>query len=115
MKKIIENSHYFYLLLALIGGGLTFYCTLHEITTSGSFNTIEFVTSTWTDSYYAKSITLDFWTGAIAGTFLILIEGMRLKMKNVWLYIVITIFIAFAVGFPLFLYFRHKHLNNIRA
>jgi hypothetical protein len=113
IKKIIDNKHYFYLLLALIGGGFTFYyAMLGVIEHKGEFDSIEFITSTWTNNYYAKSLTLDFWTGAIAGTFFIVLEGFRLKMKRIWLYIILTIFVAFAFGFPLFLYIRELHLKR---
>jgi hypothetical protein len=113
IKKIIDNKHYFYLLLALIGGGFTFYyAMLGVIEHKGKFDSIEFITSTWTNNYYAKSLTLDFWTGAIAGTFFIVLEGFRLKMKRIWLYIILTIFVAFAFGFPLFLYIRELHLKR---
>ena len=43
---------------------------------------MEFIRSTWTNNNYAKSLSLDFWTGAIAGTFFIILEGYRLKMKR---------------------------------
>jgi hypothetical protein len=112
-KKIFDNKHYFYLLLTLIGGGFTFYyAMLGVIENKGKFDSIEFITSTWTNNYYAKSLTLDFWTGAIAGTFFIVLEGFRLKMKRIWLFIVLTIFVAFAFGFPLFLYIRELHLKR---
>ncbi len=113
MHFITTNKHYFYLLLAIIGGGMTFYyIILGIIDHNGNFDSMEFIRSTWVDNNYAKSLTLDFWTGAIAGTFFILVEGLRLGMKRIWIYIVLTIFIAFAFGFPLFLFMRAVHLNN---
>lgn len=113
MKKIIENHHYFYLLLAIIGGGFTFYFViLGIIEHKGNFETMEFIKSTWIDNYYAKSLTFDFWTGTIAGTFFILAEGFRLKMKRIWLYLVLTVFVAFAFGFPLFLFIRGLQLKR---
>ena len=113
MKSLLENKHYFYLLLTVLGGGLTFYfVVLGIIEHKGEIDSIEFITSTWTESYYAKSLTFDFWTGAIAGTFFILVEGLRLKMKRIWLYILLTICIAFAFGFPLFLYMRELYLRK---
>jgi hypothetical protein len=111
MKTIKKNHHYFYLLLSLVGGGFTFYyATLGILEHNGSFDSIEFIKSTWTPNYYAKSITLDFWTGAIAGTFFILAEGLRIKMKHLWAYLLATLFIGFAFGFPLFLFMRERFL-----
>lgn len=114
MTTIINNKHYFYLLLSLVGGGLTFYFVLLGIIDhDGNFNTVEFIKSTWIENYYAKSLTMDFWTGTIAGTFFMLAEGIRLKMKRIWLYLFVTVFIAFAFGFPLFLFMRAQQMKKI--
>jgi hypothetical protein len=113
MQKLLDHKHYFYLLLTLLGGGLTFYfAVLGIIEHKGKFDGIAFITSTWTDSDYAKSLTFDFWTGTIAGTFFILIEGFRLKMKRIWLYLFLTVFVAYAFGFPLFLFIRELQLRK---
>jgi hypothetical protein len=107
MNTILNNKHYFYLLLAIFGGGLTFYyAMLGVMEHNGDFDSMEFISSTWTDNYYAKSLTLDFWIGTIAGTFFIIVEGIRLKMKKIWLYLLLTVFVAYAFGFPLFLFVR---------
>jgi hypothetical protein len=113
MNSFIKNKHYFYLLLTILGGGLTFYfVVLGIIEHDGNFDSIEFITSTWTENYYAKSLSLDFWTGTIAGTFFIIVEGLRLKMKRLWLYLFLTVFIAYAFGFPLFLFIRELQLRR---
>jgi hypothetical protein len=113
MAVIIKYKHYFYLLLTILGGGLTFYfAVLGIIENKGNFDSIEFIMSTWTNNYYAKSLTLDFWTGTIAGTFFILVEGLRLKMKRIWLYLFLTICVAYAFGFPLFLFLRELHMRK---
>lgn len=113
MTTILNNKHYFYLLLAMLGGGLTFYfAVLGIIEHKGNFDSIAFITSTWTDNYYAKSLSFDFWTGTIAGTFFILVEGLRLKMKRIWLYLFLTVFIGYAFGFPLFLFIRELQIRR---
>jgi hypothetical protein len=113
MNILSNNHHYFYLLLSIVGGGITFYfAMLGVLEHHGQFDTTEFITSTWIDNYYAKSLTLDFWTGAIAGTFFIIVEGIRLKIKRIWLYPVLTVFVAFAFGFPLFLFVRALYLKQ---
>ncbi len=106
----------FYLLLAVIGGGFTFYFVMLGIMEqNGEFNSMEFIKSTWIDNYYAKSLTLDFWTGAVAGTFFILVEGYRIKMKRIWIYPILTVFVAFAFGFPFFLFMRELHLKRQKS
>jgi len=113
MKTILNNKHYFYLLLALVGGGLAFYFALLGIMEhKGNFNSMEFIKSTWTENQYAKSLSMDFWTGTLAGTFLILVEGIRLKMKRIWMYLLLTVCVAYAFGFPMFLFMRELHLRK---
>lgn len=110
MKTILP---YFYLLLAIVGGGFTFYYIIVGLEQNQwNFSTLNLIAATWTNDPYAKSITLDFWTSAIAGTFFVLIEGLRLKMKYVFLYIALIIGIGFAFGFPLFLFLRHRHIHK---
>jgi hypothetical protein len=79
---------------------------------NGNFNVVDFVQSTWTSNPYAKSISCDFLTGAIAGTLFILLEGMRIKIKNLYLFLLATVLIGFAFAFPLFLFFRHRKLAH---
>lgn len=113
IKSVFENKHYFYLFLAIAGGGITFYLAMAGVReNNGNFNVLDFISSTWINNYYAKSLSIDFWTGAITGTTFIIWEGIRLKMKRIGLYIALTVFIAFAFGFPLFLYFRELHLKR---
>jgi Terpene cyclase DEP1 len=113
MRRILNHKHYFYLLLAIAGGGWTFFCALKGVQQhNNNFDIGEFIASTWTNDFYARSITLDFWTGAIAGTFFILVEGIRLKMKRIWLYLLLTVLVAFAFSLPLFLFMRERQLKH---
>jgi hypothetical protein len=103
--------HYVYLLLSLFGGGFTYYYVMKGVADNAwTFNIPQFVYSTWTNDAFARSITLDFWTGATAGTLFMLIEGVCLQMKRFWIYIVCTFLIGFAFAFPLFLFMRHQLL-----
>ncbi|MEY3919171.1 MAG: hypothetical protein RLZZ132_1509, partial [Bacteroidota bacterium] len=101
----------FYLFLSLVGGSITFYYVYEGMMlNNGKFDVYDFVKSTWTSNPYAKSLSCDFWTGAITGTFFILVEGLRIKIKNLYLYLLATVLIGFAFAFPLFLFFRHQKL-----
>ena len=107
----MKNAHYLYLILSIVGGGFTFYFVFEGMMENkGTFDVISFVQSTWTTNPYAKSLSCDFWTGAIAGTLFMLLEGMRIKIKNLILYLLATVLIGFAFAFPLFLFFRHQKL-----
>jgi len=111
MKNLNNYVHYFYLFLSIVGGALTFYfMVLGTQFNNGNFDVIQFIQSTWVDNYYAKSLTFDFWTGAIAGTLFVIVEGVRLKIKLFWIFPLVIFLIGFAFGFPLFLFFRHKNI-----
>ncbi len=113
MLAKISLKALFYLFLSLVGGAWTYYYAVKGVMANqGHFNVLDFVQSTWTDNFYARSLTLDFWTGTLAGTFFILVEGMKLKMKRIWLYLLLTVLIAYAFGFPLFLFMRELHLDK---
>jgi hypothetical protein len=110
---MLKHAHYFYLLLAIFGGGITFYFALQGIIAhQGHFDSVAFITSTWSDDCYVKSITFDFWVGTIAGTFFVLLEGLRLKMKKLGVYIFLILMIGYAFGFPFFLFMRTLHLRK---
>jgi hypothetical protein len=107
----MKNAHYLYLVLSILGGGITFYYVFEGMQANqGNFDVIDFVKSTWTMDPYAKSLSCDFWTGAITGTFFMLVEGMRIKLKYLYLYLAATVLIGFAFAFPLFLFVRHRQL-----
>jgi hypothetical protein len=113
MLQNLNLKQYFYLLLMLVGGGFTFYFVILGVMAhDGNFNSLEFIKSTWINNYYAKSLTLDFWTLGMAGTFFVISEGLRLKMKRIWLYVVLIFMVAIAFGFPLFLFMREFKLRD---
>jgi hypothetical protein len=59
--------------------------------------------------------SLDLLIGGIAGMAFIIIEGRRLKMRRLWVYIALAFVTAFAFVFPLFLGFRALRLANLAA
>jgi hypothetical protein len=107
----MKNAHYLYLVLSILGGGITFYFVIEGMQANqGNFDVVAFVKSTWSINPYARSLTCDFWTGAIAGTFFMLVEGLRIKLKYLYIYLAATVLIGFAFAFPLFLFVRHRQL-----
>ncbi len=107
MRKYIP---YIYLILSLLGL-IAFFYVNKGIAQAGNFNVIDFISSTWTANFYAKSISVDFWVAATTGLFFMMIEAYRLKMKKVWVFVLLSFLVAFAFAFPLFLFFRHKKLH----
>lgn len=43
----------------------------------------------------------------------VFIEGRRLRMKNLWFYMLCTLLIGVSLGLPLFLFFRERRLNAV--
>ena len=68
-------------------------------------------------AWFAKEVdwvlAMDLTIVAIAASAFIIIEGRRLKMKRVWLYIVLSAITAMAATFPFFLAMRELKLANL--
>jgi len=60
------------------------------------------------------SLASDFWVGGIAATIWMLVEAKRLHMRFWWAWLPLTIFIAWAFAFPLFLGVREILLEKRR-
>jgi hypothetical protein len=58
------------------------------------------------------SLASDFWVGSLASLIWMVSEGMRLRMKRIWIYIVLTFAIAWAFSLPLFLFMRERHIAS---
>ena len=59
--------------------------------------------------------SMDLLIGGVAGMAFIVIEGRRLKMRRLWVYIALAFVTAFAFVFPLFLGFRALRLEHTRT
>jgi Terpene cyclase DEP1 len=55
---------------------------------------------------------LDVLVSAVVLWIFIAAEGSRLRMRRLWLPIVATCAVGVSLGLPLFLYFRHVHLDR---
>ena len=58
----------------------------------------------------AASFTSDLFIGGFAFTIWMIVESRRLKMKGIWLYLILTCLIAFAFTCPFFLFMRERKL-----
>ncbi len=109
------NKYYIYLFLSIIGGGATIGLYLFGAISGEPLNIIYFIQSTWTKSYYARSLTIDFWTIIVASITFMVIEGKRLRMPNYMIYPIISMLVAIALGFPLFLFMRARWIKKLKA
>ena len=98
-----------YLALSFAGLILTWHYNLQFIEETGSFGLLPFIEACFTNSA-SSSITVDLLVGASAFTVWMIAEAKRLNMRAVWLYISLSIFVAFAFAAPLFLLMRARRL-----
>jgi Terpene cyclase DEP1 len=61
------------------------------------------------------SITNDLLLYALAGSIFMVLEARRLHMRNVWVYILLSLLIAVSVMFPLFLIARQIRISRQRV
>lgn len=66
----------------------------------------------WFSSPVDWVLSADLLVVALAGSIFMIIEGRRLGMRNVWLYIVLSGVTAFAFTFPLFLAMRERKKSS---
>lgn len=103
------NSHHrarywFFLSLAVVG-----------LVTAWVLNGLAVMTGAdYVEAWFSRPVdwvlSVDLLIAAIAGSGFIIIEGRRLGMRNLWLYIALSAVTAFAFTFPLFLAMREKKL-----
>ncbi len=60
----------------------------------------------------ASAVAADLMVCSIVFFFFVFLEGRRLGMKNVWLFVPATLFVGLSFGLPLFLYQRSKRLEQ---
>lgn len=94
-----------YLLLSMAGLVGTWYFNILAIQQGSDFF------SDWSSSPAVSSATTDLLVAASAASIFMYFEGKRLKMKNVWLYILGSFVTAIAFTFPLFLAMRERKIK----
>jgi Terpene cyclase DEP1 len=102
-----KNNFVFFLIFSIIG-----------LVTAWTFNGLAVMRG---ENYIADGFTsnvdwvysLDLLIGGTAAMAFIVIEGRKLKMRFLWVYIVASFVTAFAFVFPLFLAMRERRLGQI--
>lgn len=102
-----------YLALSVIGAVSTWTYNVLWMREVGRVMTAhEFVTVGFTGSHLLGSLASDFWVGSLAAVVFMIVEGRRLQLKRLWLYVALTFAIAWACSFPLFLFMRERLLQR---
>jgi Protein of unknown function DUF2834 len=60
----------------------------------------------------SRSFAMDVMASALTLFLFVFYEGRRLKMTNLWAYVVCTLLVGVSLGLPLFLFFRERRLNK---
>lgn len=109
----ITLLQWLYLLLAILGALTTWYYNVQAIGDLGSqFTPLAFAQVGFEGSNLLASLAADFWIGSLASLIWMIAEGRRLKMKRIWVYVVLTFAVAWAFSLPLFLFMRESKLQH---
>lgn len=101
---------YVYLALAILGMCWTWYYNIQYFQTVENASGADFIAQCLT-TLPAKSIGADITVVGFTFFVWMIAEGLRLKMKVIWLLLPLTMLIALAFTFPLFMYFREQKLE----
>lgn len=101
-------------LLALAGAALTWYFNIRfMLDAGGAFSLATFIRQGFANPA-AASLASDVSVAAVAFLVWLPFEARRLMMRRWWVYAVLTVVVAFAFAFPLFLLMRERRLQQIR-
>lgn len=103
---------YIYLLLSFIGICWTWYFNIQFFQTVENASLAIFVEQLLT-TYPGQSIGADIMVACFTAFVFMIAEGQRLEMKIVWLLIPLSLLIAIAFTFPLFMFLRERKLEQL--
>ncbi len=101
---------YTYLLLAIAGAVIPWYFNYSHIQYGEIPISFQAFWQSGFHDYLSSSLTADLLVGATTFAIWMFPEGRRLGMKRLWIYFLVIFMVAFACAFPLFLFFRQRHL-----
>lgn len=101
----------FYILIALVALPATWINNLAFITQPNNASFADFFHAAYVNAA-AASLTNDLIMVTLAACIFMAIEGRRIGIRYVWLYIIMSAIIAVSVTFPLFLLARHIKITK---
>lgn len=111
-RKVLAG---FYLCCAMAGALVPWYFDIQHMMTSDVLITPVSFVQAGLVSPLASSITMDFLIGTTPVMVWMFVEGRRLGMKRLWLWIPAIFGIAFAFACPLFLFLRELRMARTDA
>lgn len=106
----MNNREKVYLVLVVLGATSTWYFNIQFMMTHGT-GIGDFIRALMLNDA-SRSISVDIALAGTAFLFWSFHESQNLKMKNWWAYLLVSVFIAFAAGAPLFLLMRERALKS---
>ena len=106
------HKQVFYGLAALVGLIVTWYFNLQAMDANPEFSLMSFLKDNYVNPSSA-SITNDILTVCVVFFFWCYHESKRLSMKAWWVYIPLSLLIAIAVAFLIFLLMRERRLAHL--
>jgi hypothetical protein len=104
---------FIYLALAVIGLILPLYQFMKFLMKYG-FN-LRYMIELVAANYISRFLVLDLILAALVFLILVVVEGNRAQMKNLWIYFLTTLCVGLSFSLPLFLYFREIKKENLLA
>lgn len=102
-----------YAVLSVLGLVLPWYFNFQMIA-AGNMGFASFLAGVFANPA-SSSIGVDILVGATAFNVWMVLEARRLQMRHVWIYLALTLLIAFAFACPLFLLMRERKLREAGA
>lgn len=105
-----KTRQYIYAAIAILGVFATWYFNIQFMLQGENLSLGKFIADNYVN-FASASISNDI--GVVALTFLFwsFFEARKLKMRNWWLYVVLTFVVAMAFAFPLFMLMRERKLS----
>jgi hypothetical protein len=100
-----------YFVLAIVGLILPIYQFFKFLMKYG-FN-LRYMIELVAANYISRFLVLDLILAALVFLILVVVEGRRSQMKNLWIYFITTLCIGLSFSLPLFLYFREIKKENL--
>jgi EamA domain-containing membrane protein RarD len=97
-----------YLIVAILGTLIPFSCFVPFLMNHGI--DLPLLIRQLFQNNVSSSFGLDVLISAVALFLFVFSEGRRRKMKNLWAYVICTLFFGVSSAFPLFLFFRERKL-----
>ena len=109
MAKLTPLS-IFYLLCAVAGLVIPWYFNISQVLFGTEPFTLANFWAAGFSNYFVGSLTSDFLIASSAVSVWIVVEGLRLKIRFFWVFIVLSLIVSFAFACPLFLFVREQRL-----